>query len=66
MEAEMWNNRHTYGWAAVSRLNVDSTLTSSIRHIQCVTNVLPLDLETSNEMKLMICHYLIIFCRTLH
>jgi hypothetical protein len=29
MEAEMWNNRHTYGWAAVSRLNVDSTITSA-------------------------------------
>ena len=29
MEAEMWNNRHTYGWAAVSRLNVDSTIFDS-------------------------------------
>jgi hypothetical protein len=36
MEAEMWNNRHTYGWAAVSRLNVDSTITSSIvAHLMC-------------------------------
>ena len=66
MEAEMWNNRHTYGWAAVSRLNVDSTITSSIvAHSMCY-KYLPLDLETSNEMKLMICHYLIIFCKTLH